>query len=106
MQRFQTPGGGMRFGGFGITPAVKGLLIANVAMFLLQSITSMGRPHGIGIIENWGVFHTGAAVFHFQVWRFFTYMFLHGDFTHIMFTCSVCGCSAPRSKPFGDGRIS
>jgi membrane associated rhomboid family serine protease len=85
MQRFQTSGGGMRFGNMGITPAVKGLLIANVAVFILQNLTSFGRPMGLGIIDNWGVFSTEAAVFHFQIWRFVTYMFMHGDFSHILF---------------------
>ena len=75
----------MRFGGLGITPAVKGLLIANVAVFILQSITSLGRPYGMGVIDYWGVFSTNAAVYHFQIWRFVTYMFMHGDFSHIMF---------------------
>jgi membrane associated rhomboid family serine protease len=72
-------------GGFGITPAVKGLLIANVAIFMLQGLTSGGRPLGFGLIDNWGVYNTGAAVYGFQVWRFFTYMFLHGSFSHILF---------------------
>lgn len=85
MQRFQTSGRGMGFGGLGITPAVKGLLIANVAIFLLQNLTRSAPPPQLGIIDYWGVFNTAAAVFHFQVWRFVTYMFLHGNLTHILF---------------------
>lgn len=84
MQRFQTPRGGLRFGGgMGITPAVKGLLIANVAVFLLQNLTNSGRASGMGFIDQWGVFNTEVAVYQLQVWRFVTYMFLHFDFSHI-----------------------
>lgn len=86
MDRNRTPGGlgmggrgmgGLGFGGMGITPAVKLLIIANVAVFLLQNLI---RP-----VTYWGVFDTGAAVLHLQLWRFVTYMFLHGDMSHILF---------------------
>lgn len=67
----------MGFAGMSITPAVKFLLIANVAVFLLQNFI---RP-----LTGWGVFHTGDAIFGLQIWRFVSYMFLHGDFSHLLF---------------------
>jgi membrane associated rhomboid family serine protease len=76
MHRYRTSPG-MGFGGLGITPAVKGLLIANVAIFLLQNV--------VRDIGYWGVFNTQVAIFNMQLWRFVTYMFLHGDFSHLLF---------------------
>ncbi len=76
MHRYRTSPG-MGFGGLGITPAVKGLLIANVAIFMLQNV--------VRDIAYWGVFNTQVAIFNMQLWRFVTYMFLHGDFSHLLF---------------------
>ena len=81
MNRFQQwggfAGGGMGFGMFGMTPAVKMLLIANVAVFILQYL--------FPVINNWGAYSTGTAIFGLQFWRFFTYMFMHAGTTHILF---------------------
>lgn len=71
-------GGRMAFAGFQMTPVVKILLIANVVVFLLQQLL----PNRL---ETWGAFNTTLAINHFQFWRFFTYMFLHGGFTHLLF---------------------
>ncbi len=70
-------GGRMAFSGFQLTPMVKMLLIANVAIFFLQQMLP-------NILEQWGAFNTSLAVNQFQVWRFVTYMFLHGGFSHIL----------------------
>ena len=70
-------GGRMAFAGFKLTPMVKILLIANVAIFLLQQLIP-------NVLVQWGGFNTHWAVNKFQVWRFVTYMFLHGGFGHIM----------------------
>ncbi|MBK8166640.1 MAG: rhomboid family intramembrane serine protease [bacterium] len=72
------------FGGMGMTPGVKLLLIANVAVFVVQTLT---RDYGgrLGpITENFG-FIPSLAIRGFEVWRFITYMFLHGGITHILF---------------------
>ncbi len=71
-------GGRMAFAGFQLTPVVKYLLIANVAIFFLQQILP-------NVLEQWGAYNTQLAVNQFQVWRFVTYMFLHSGFTHILF---------------------
>ena len=45
MYRWQQPGGRRSFGaGMGMGPAVKGLLIANVAVFVLQFMLLMHMP--------------------------------------------------------------
>lgn len=70
------------FGVMGMTPGVKALLIANVALFVVQWLTGdlTTRPALTGALS----FVPGLA-FHGEVWRFFTYMFLHGGVTHILF---------------------
>ncbi len=65
-------------------PAVKGLLIANVAVFFLQSLFQFFSP-GRDPIAEWCAFIPQLAAFQFQIWRFFTYMFLHASITHILF---------------------
>ena len=71
-------GGRMAFSGFQLTPVVKYLLIANVAIFFLQQVLP-------NVLEQWGAYNTRLAVNQFQVWRFGTYMFLHGGVSHILF---------------------
>ena len=76
MNQFRS--GRAMFGGMGITPAVKGLLIANLVVYVLQGISN-------GLVDAWGVFRPSEAIYGLQIWRFFTYMFLHGGFGHIAF---------------------
>jgi len=86
MNRWQSGGApGTMFGGVGMTPAVKGLLIANAIVFVLQLLTGTGKPYGVGVIQAWCDFVPRLAINELQIWRFFTYMFLHGDFGHIFF---------------------
>lgn len=63
------------------TPAVKVLLIANAAAFLLQVFLDQPSEFGPGPMSRWlGV--TTAAFW--QPWRYVTFQFLHGDFMHIL----------------------
>lgn len=71
------------YGGRPTTSAVKGLIIANVAVFVLQTLTATLRTQGLGLVDYWGVFVPGLAIEHLQVWRFVTYMFLHDGLFHI-----------------------
>jgi len=63
-------------------PVTKYLIIANIAIFLAQMLDYMftGRHH---IIEYFA-FSPQRAVGDFEVWRFFTYSFLHGSPFHIL----------------------
>ncbi len=72
----------MAFSGFQLTPTVKFLLITNVVIFFLQQFLRTGQNQDL--LLQWGAYNTQLAVNHFQVWRFVTYMFLHGGFQHIM----------------------
>jgi len=83
------------FGG-PLTKTVKRLIIANVAVFLLQAISRIAGNSVLtftfGLIP-WRVTHE------LTVWQFLTYMFLHGGFFHIffnMFTLFMFGCDLER----------
>jgi membrane associated rhomboid family serine protease len=60
-----------------ITPAIKVLIIANVAAFvvalLAPAVTAPFRLRPADVLEQ------------FQIWQPLTYLFLHGDFFHILF---------------------
>lgn len=79
--------GRMMAGGFmwpRITPMVKKILIANVAVFVAQIILRRSR-----IVEYAGAFVFDWAVLKGQVWRFVTYQYLHGGVWHIFFNMLV-----------------
>lgn len=63
---------------FRLTPVVKNLLIINVVVFLLQTL--VGGVNFTGILSLWKI---GSE--NFAPYQFFTYMFAHGGFGHILF---------------------
>ncbi|MFH1941581.1 MAG: rhomboid family intramembrane serine protease [bacterium] len=65
-------------GGRGLTDAVKRLLIANGIVYLLQWVVGSQMIAVLGLRPR-------LAWSHLYVWQFFTYMFLHGGFFHILF---------------------
>ena len=69
-----------------VSPAVRGLLAANVTVFLLQSLMGLDRssPLADQFIGLFGLVPAD-AVPHLRLWQFFTYMFLHGGFWHLFF---------------------
>jgi membrane associated rhomboid family serine protease len=68
--------------GFTLLPAVvKNLLIINGLVFLAQIVVQ--RSFGIRLEDHLGLHYFGSQAF--QPWQFITYMFLHGDFGHILF---------------------
>ncbi len=80
------------FGGGYITPAVRSLIFANGIIFLFQIIT------GKTFIAWFGL-HPIYIYKKFYIWQFFSYMFLHGDFLHIllnMFILWMFGCEVER----------
>jgi membrane associated rhomboid family serine protease len=68
-----------------MTQAVKTLIIANVVVFLVQNIVGGGSATSYPTLIQHFSFIPSLAIFGLQVWRFVTYMFLHGDFWHIGF---------------------
>ncbi len=64
------------------TPVVKKLIIANIAVFILEFI--VGRS-GQSIILYYFSLVPAFILQKGFVWQFFTYMYLHGSFTHLLF---------------------
>lgn len=68
-------------GGFGsVTPMARNLIIINVAVFAIMYLSPALR---IRIFAGGALFFPGSE--HFIFTQFFTYMFLHGGFFHIIF---------------------
>jgi len=65
-----------------ITPAVKGLIIANVAVYALQIIT---QRFGGGGVESLFALTPAFMWDKKWFWQLGTYMFLHGGLLHILF---------------------
>jgi membrane associated rhomboid family serine protease len=71
-----------RPGGFRILPpVVKNLLIIN-GLFFLATI-SLQSGFKIDLNTSWGLYYIGSE--QFRPFQFLTYMFLHGDITHLFF---------------------
>ncbi|MFA5239694.1 MAG: rhomboid family intramembrane serine protease [Phycisphaerae bacterium] len=62
-----------------LTPAVKWLLIINVAVYLLQVLG------GEKVLTEWFSLYPASLLTAMQLWRLVTYQFLHGSGTHIFF---------------------
>jgi membrane associated rhomboid family serine protease len=54
------------------------VIAINVAIYLIDLLST-------GLIEAWGGFSVGDAIFRGQVWRFVTFQFLHGGPGHLFF---------------------
>ena len=67
--------------GYGITPAVKKLLIANITTFV---VSVLAQAAGYSSAARW-LMLTPLAVIHGAIWQLVTYLFLHGGFFHILF---------------------
>ncbi|MBI4464981.1 MAG: rhomboid family intramembrane serine protease, partial [Acidobacteria bacterium] len=67
---------------YGLTPAVKKLLIANVAAFF---ITVVAQAAGLGALFQWLALTPYVVTHYLALWQFVTYMFLHAGFWHILF---------------------
>ena len=66
--------------------AVKVLIIANVALYVLKLIFQiMGPAQSRFFVETFGLVPE-LITSRFYLWQFVTAMFLHGDFFHILFT--------------------
>lgn len=82
-------GGGVFGGGGAPKSFTVWLIIVNVVVFILNSILA-GSSRGTSFSpEALGNLNIGQAVEGFQVWRFVTYQFLHGDFFHILFNMLI-----------------
>lgn len=67
--------------GGSITPMVKYLIIANIAVFVVQQIGGMSFTEIFGLQTNF--------LRHFMIWQVFSYMFLHGGLLHLFFNMLI-----------------
>ena len=80
-----------------LTPAAKYLLLANTAVFLIQILIlpflndSVKYYYRLYLAEI-----PRLAVYHFMLWQFVTYMFIHGDILHFVFNMFILWFFAPR----------
>ena len=66
-----------------LTPVVKWLLIANVAVYFLDIL--LEGSFGQKPLRYFGAFAIQSAVFEFRIWEFLTFQFLHGSIGHLLF---------------------
>ncbi len=64
------------------TRAVTGILVANVAVFVLQVFAGMVAP---GMLESTFGLRPALVTHKLMVWQLATYMFLHGGIFHVLF---------------------
>lgn len=70
------------FGAQGVGRSIKTLLITTLAVYILQILPWIGSQ-----LLNWGALIPLPAFTQWQIWRFFSYMFLHDPYSplHILF---------------------
>ncbi len=68
----------------GLTRVVKYLLIANVALFILTLVPSLGP-----LLRSTLAFIPKAVLNEGRIWQLFTYMFLHDGWLHLIFNMLV-----------------
>lgn len=82
MARYPSSGYRIAIGPGGISPAIKALLIANIAMFVLTSLV----PDAVHLdINLWFGLKPDAVLTQGRIWQPLTYLFLHADVMHILF---------------------
>jgi len=69
-----------------LTPVVKGLLIANVAIFFLDLFLSNPETNEHWWRDNFA-FTIKSAIHEHRYWEFITFQFLHASVGHVLFNC-------------------
>jgi len=95
---FRTSRSSFEFGfGYGMTPAVKKLLIANVAAFV---VSFLAQAAGLGALVGHLMLTPFAVTRNLEIWQLATYLFLHAGFWHILFNMFglwMFGCDLERT---------
>jgi membrane associated rhomboid family serine protease len=87
----------------GLTPVVKRLIIANVAVFFVGVLISLLPTSAAdGIVNDWFAFRPREVLT--QPWTVVTYMFVHGDFWHILLNMLVLFFFGPPLEAMWGGR--
>jgi membrane associated rhomboid family serine protease len=69
----------------GISPAVKALIFANVAVFVMQVVLALASPLAMRAVFEPLALSPHDVVQRFWLWQLVTYMFLHAGVFHILF---------------------
>ena len=83
--------------GFGMTPAVKKIILINVGVFVFQVLA---QAAGYGDVLRLLMLTPYSVLHSFTLWQLATYLFLHGGFFHILFnmvTLWMFGCDLERT---------
>jgi len=72
-------------GPFAGAPVTKALLIANIAIFVIDMLLLPRSNPFSGPITEFGAFSVNSAVLHGRIWEFLTFQFLHASVGHILF---------------------
>jgi membrane associated rhomboid family serine protease len=83
-----------------LTPAVKWLLIANIVIFLLEAISGEMDKGLDNLFVVWGAVWPESLAEILQVWRLFTYQFLHSGLLHLIFNMLALFFVGPRLERF------
>ncbi len=79
-------GGGSVLGGrLGKRSVVTWLLVLNIAVFIWDTIFAPSSRGSAMAVEQYAYFSYESAIGRWQVWRFFTFQFIHYDFFHLLF---------------------
>lgn len=74
----------------GVTPAVRSLLIANIAVFFAQELLRLPLREWFALWPD--------AFMHGRIWQLFTYMFLHGGAMHLFFNMLILYMLGPETE--------
>jgi membrane associated rhomboid family serine protease len=85
MRRYPSMSLGASFGPGSMTPAVKALLIANTAMFVLMTIIGFASTDAVRPIWFHLALNPRSVVEDWELWQLATYMFLHAGIFHLLF---------------------
>lgn len=77
----------------GVTPAVKSLLVVTIAAYVAQW---MLQHAGAPITRLFGLSFEGLQ--HLRLWQFVTYMFLHGNWLHLLLNMLVLFMMGPETE--------
>jgi len=70
-----------------ITPAVKRLIIINVCVYVFYWILWRIMPEVAFTLRQWFMLTPSLVFKHGYIWQLFSYLFIHFDFTHLLFNC-------------------
>ena len=81
-----------------ITSGVKNIIFINVLVFFIIEISNISDLKYLVFIKYFSLIPS-ETIFNLQIWRVFTYIFIHGDFLHLFFNLLILffiGCEVER----------